>query len=39
VHFPYASDRAVTISKDDVDVAAFVMADRDQVDHRGCFPL
>jgi hypothetical protein len=39
VNFPYESDRAVTVLKEDIDVAAFVMADRDQVDHRGCFPL
>jgi hypothetical protein len=37
--FPYESSEAISVSGDDIDVAAFVLADREHVDHRGCFPL
>jgi hypothetical protein len=39
VVFPYEHERAIVIAKDEIDVAAFVIEDRDRVDHRGCFPL
>jgi hypothetical protein len=39
VDFPYEHDGAIVIEKDDIDVAAFVAADRDNLDERGCFPL
>jgi hypothetical protein len=39
VDFPYEHGNAIVIAKDDIDVAAFVIQDRDYVDHRGCFPL
>ena len=39
VDFPYEHEGPITIAKDDIDVAAFVITDRDRVDHRACFPL
>jgi hypothetical protein len=39
VDFPYGHEKAIVIAKDDIDVAALVVQDRDRVDHRGCFPL
>jgi hypothetical protein len=37
--FPYEPERPITISKDDIDVAAFVVGDGSHIDNRGCFPL
>ena len=39
VDFPYEHEKAIVISKDDIDVAAFVIQVRDRVDHRVCFTL
>jgi len=39
VAFPYDSAKLIVISEKDIDVAAFVVADHEHVDNRGCLPL
>lgn len=39
VELNFPDHKSGPITKDDVDVAALVVVDPDQVDERGCFPL